>query len=67
MIAPGHAASGTVSIVKSTRLSLKIGSKNQPKRNAWVFDRASQLLMVPSKLKINRKTGILPTYFKRTR
>ena len=67
LVAPGHAGTQQVGIIEETPLYLKIGDKERPSEEAFVYERASGLLMMPGKLLINGNSGVLPTYFKRMR
>jgi hypothetical protein len=67
MIAAGQARSFTAKIIEESALYTKIGIDDQHPEKAFVFDKSTRLLMMPTQLAIEGEQGILPTYFKRQR
>jgi hypothetical protein len=65
MVFSGQAQGFKARVVEETDLYIKVGLDKQPADEAFVYDKRTRLLMMPTKLEIEGSKGILPTYFKR--
>ena len=66
-IISGQAGSFSAAVIEESPLYIKIGFDDQEPEKAFVYDKSTKLLMMPTQLNIAGDKGVLPTYFKRIR
>ena len=66
-IVSGQAGSFSASVIEESPLYIKIGFNDQDPEKAFVYDKTTKLLMMPTQLNIGGSEGVLPTYFKKIR
>jgi len=67
MIASGQSMAFDCKVIEETPLYIKVGLGDYPADKAFVYNKSTRLLMMPTALNIDGSVGVLPTYLKRSR